>query len=88
MIYLAMYNKTITDQTGLKNSIVIEIDPLTKRIRRTFRLQGSLKISHVGGIAFYNNSIYVSSGSKIEVYSIPPFNEGDNKDPDIYYHLH
>ncbi len=83
MIYLAMYNKTLDDKTGLRNSIIVEINPLTKKIRRTFRLQGALKTSHVGGIAFHNNSIYVSSGRKIEIYPLPVYQSGDGKYQDL-----
>lgn len=73
-IYISMYHKTATGQTGLKRSILVEVDPNNNyTVRRCFRLMGNLAYAHVGGIAFRNNSVYVSSASKIEVYTIPEF---------------
>lgn len=73
-IYISMYHKTVTGQTGLRRSLLVEIDPQNNfKVRRCFRLMGTLGYSHVGGIAFRNNSIYVSSGSKIEIYPIPEY---------------
>ena len=74
MVYSSMYNKTISGQTGLKRSIVVEMDPNNNyKIRRSLQLAGALKYSHVGGIAFFKNRIYVASGHQIEAYQIPEF---------------
>ncbi len=74
MVYSSLYNKTVDGQTGLKRSIVVEMDPNNNhKIRRCFQLAGELKYSHVGGIAFFNKRIYVASGYKIEAYTIPDF---------------
>lgn len=79
-IYISMYHKTATGQTGLKRSIIVEVDPNNNyMVRRCFRLTGNLAYAHVGGIAFRNNSIYVSSGSKIEIYPIPDFKSPNDK---------
>jgi hypothetical protein len=74
MVYSSLYNKTISGQTRLKRSIVVEMDPNNNyKIRRCFQLAGELKNSHVGGIAFFNNRVYVASSYKIEAYTIPEF---------------
>ena len=78
MIYISMYNKTVDGVTGLKRSIIVEIDPDSGFVRRCFRLGGIMKTGHNGGIAFKNNSIYVATGSKVEVYHLPDYS-GDGK---------
>jgi hypothetical protein len=79
-IYISMYHKTATGQTGLKRSLIVEIDPNNNyTVRRCFRLMGNLAYAHVGGIAFKNNSIYISSASKIEIYPIPEYKSPNDK---------
>jgi len=74
MVYSSMYNKTVSGQTRLKRSIVVEMDPNKNyKIRRCLQLAGALKNSHVGGIAFFQNRIYVASGHQIEAYQISAF---------------
>lgn len=78
MVYSSMYNKTVDGQTGAKRSIIVEMDPNNKyKIRRCLQLAGALKYSHVGGIAFYKNRIYVASGHQIEAYQIPEFDSSE-----------
>ena len=79
-IYISMYHKTQTGSTGGKRSIIVEIDPNNDyRVRRCFRIMGSFAFSHVGGIAYKNKSIYISTSSKIEVYTLPDFVTPYNK---------
>ena len=79
MVYSSMYNKTIDGQTGAKRSIIVEMDPNNNyKIRRCLQLSGALKYSHVGGIAFFRNRIYVASGHQIEAYQIPEFDSTES----------
>lgn len=74
LIYVSMYHKTVNGSTGTKRSIIVEIDPNNDyRVRRCFRIMGTFAFSHVGGVAFKNKSVYISTSSKIEVYPIPDF---------------
>ncbi len=74
MVYSSMYNKTIDGQTRLKRSIVVEMDPNNNyKIRRCFQLAGVLRNSHVGGIAFFRNRVYVASAGMVEAYQIPEY---------------
>ncbi len=86
MVYISLYNRTVDGQTRLKRSILVELNPHDNyKVRRVFRLQGSLGYSHVGGIAFKNGSIYVSSASSIEVYALPEYTDTVNdKYQDLY----
>ena len=85
MVYISLYHKPQTGQTGLKKSIIVELNPLNNfKVRRCFRLNGYLRTAHNGGIAFKNNKIYVSSIYKIEAYEIPPYENGSEKYIDLY----
>ena len=85
MIYISLYHKPQNGPTGLKKSIVVEINPLDNyKVRRCFRLNGYLKTAHNGGIAFRNNKIYVSSIYRIEVYDIPVYEPASNKYVDLF----
>lgn len=86
MVYSSLYNKTVTGITGEKASIIVEMDPNNNfNIRRCFQLNGYLKFRHNGGLAFFNNKIYVASGSRIEVYDVPKYDSlNRNKYVSIY----
>jgi hypothetical protein len=85
MVYISLYHKPQTGQTGLIKSIIVELNPLNNhKVRRCFRLNGYLRTAHNGGIAFKNNKIYVSSIYKIEAYEIPPYENGSEKYIDLY----
>ena len=85
MVYISLYHKPQTGQTGLKKSIIVELDPMDDfKVRRCFRLNGYLRTAHNGGIAFRNNKIYVSSIYKIEVYDIPEYVSSSDKYIDLF----
>ena len=85
MVYISLYHKPQTGQTGLKKSIIVELDPTNNlKVRRCFRLNGYLRTAHNGGIAFRNNKIYVSSMYKIEVYDIPEYVPASDKYIDLF----
>ena len=85
MVYVSLYHKTLNGTTGLKKSIIVEMDPLNNyKVRRCFRLNGYLNTAHNGGIAFKNNTIYVSSIYRIEAYEIPPYSDSNEKYIDLY----
>ena len=85
MVYISLYHKPQTGQTGLKKSIIVELDPMDDfKVRRCFRLNGYLRTAHNGGIAFRNNKIYVSSMYKIEVYDIPEYVSSSDKYVDLF----
>ena len=85
MVYISLYHKPQTGQTGLKKSIIVELDPMNDfKVRRCFRLNGYLRTAHNGGIAFRNNKIYVSSIYKIEVYDIPEYVSSSDKYIDLF----
>ncbi len=88
MVYISLYHKPQTGQTGLKKSIIVELDPTNNlKVRRCFRLNGYLRTAHNGGIAFRNNKIYVSSMYKIEIYDIPEYVPTSDKYIDLYTDL-
>jgi len=85
MVYISLYYKNENGITGLRNSIIVELDPENAySVRRCFRLQGVQKIAHNGGIAYHNNNIYVASNYKIEKYEIPTFDSNGDKYIDLY----
>ncbi len=73
LVYLSFYHLTRSGTTGLRRSIVTEMDAATGHVRRTFRLMGTLGFSHAGGIAFVNDALYVSSSSTLERYPVPAY---------------
>ncbi|MEN8191300.1 MAG: T9SS type A sorting domain-containing protein [Bacteroidota bacterium] len=74
MVYTSLYNKNVDGVTRRKRSIVVEMDPNNDyKIRRCFQLGSELKYGHNGGLAFFNNKVYVASASKIEIYEIPEY---------------
>ncbi len=74
MLYSSLYNKTVDGLTRRKRSIIVELDPSNNyKIRRCFQLGSELKYGHNGGLAFFNNKVYVASSSKIEIYNIPEY---------------
>ena len=79
-LYISMYNKTIFGVSYLKNSIIVEIDPEKNySVRRCFMLSGAQASGHNGGIAFFNNSIYVATNFKIGKYPIPDYETNSEK---------
>ena len=79
-LYVSMYNKTIFGASYLKNSIIVELDPQNGYyVRRCFMLNGSQASGHNGGIAFYNNCIYVATNFKVGKYIIPDYEPGGEK---------
>ena len=85
MVFISLYHKTQNGTTGLKKSIIVELDPYNGyKIRRCFRLNGVQRFAHNGGIAFKNNHIYVASNYHIEKYEIPEYQLGADKYVDLY----
>ena len=79
-LYISMYNKTIFGASYLKNSIIVELDPQNGySVRRCFMLNGAQASGHNGGIAFFNNSIYVATNFKIGKYPIPDYEVNSEK---------
>jgi len=79
-LYISMYNKTIFGASYLKNSIIVELDPQNNySVRRCFMLNGSQANGHNGGIAFFNNNIYVATNFIIGKYSIPDYETNSEK---------
>ncbi len=80
MVYTSLYNKTVDGVTGRKRSIIVEMDPNNSyKVRRCFELSGYTEYRHNGGLAFFNDKIYISTGSNIEVFNIPDYTEGSDK---------
>jgi len=76
MVYVASYWRSIDDETKQESSIVAELDVANgMQLRRCWKLAGDLEHSHVGGLAYYDGALYVSSAyegqSSIERYEIP-----------------
>ena len=79
-LYISMYNKTIFGVSYLKNSIIVEIDPENNySVRRCFMLSGSQETGHNGGIAFFDNNIFVATNYKIGKYLIPDYQTNSEK---------
>lgn len=71
-IYMSAYHRLRDGATGTQESIVAELDfERQLQVRRCFRLQGALRTSHAGGIAFSQGAIYVASRSMLERYPLP-----------------
>jgi concanavalin A-like lectin/glucanase superfamily protein len=73
LVYVAYYHRTRTGSLGGQRSIVVEIEVATGKVRRTFRLMGELGFSHVGGVAFSHDALYISSVGTLERYPVPEF---------------
>ena len=79
-LYISMYNKTIFGASYLKNSIIVELDPQNNySVRRCFMLHGAQSSGHNGGIAFFDNSLYVATNFKIGKYPIPDYATNSEK---------
>ena len=79
-LYISMYNKTKFGASYLRNSIIVELDPQNGySVRRCFMLNGAQASGHNGGIAFFNNSIYVATNFKIGKYPIPDYETNSEK---------
>ncbi len=77
LVYVSYYHLTRSGNTGLRRSIVAELDAATGHVRRAFRLMGTLAYSHAGGIAFVKDALYVSSSSTLERYPVPAYQGPD-----------
>ena len=86
MIYISLYNRDVTGRTGLRRSMIVELDPGNNyQVRRCFRLRGQLQYSHNGGIAYHNGTIYIASSGCIEGYPVPAYMGDDTlKYQDLY----
>lgn len=83
LVYVAYYHRTRDNQLRTQNSIVAEIDAATGAVRRTLRLTGRLDDSHAGGIAIAGGALFVSSGSYLERYPIPPYDPDESRYVDL-----
>ena len=83
LVYIAYYHRLRSGQIETQRSIVAELDALTGRVRRTFRLGGRLATSHAGGVAFHREALYISSVGVLERYPLPAYDPDGPKYIDL-----
>ena len=83
LVYVSYYHRTRTNRLETRRSIVVEIDAIRGRVRRTFRLNGLLATAHVGGVALVGEALYVASEGILERYPVPKYAPGDGKYVDL-----
>ena len=78
-VYVSYYHRTRANRLATRRSIVVEIDAVQGRVRRTFRLNGRLATAHVGGVALVGEALYVASEGILERYPVPRYDGIDGK---------
>jgi len=82
-VYVSYYHRTRTNRLATRRSIVVEIDAVRGRARRTFQLNGLLATAHVGGIALVGEALYVASEGILERYPIPEYDPAASRYIDL-----